>query len=121
MKAYKQMEVYLHSFLTPALYGSIWLTSRPGRFIPGTEPLYPLNTKRVDPGAGVDVLEKRKTSCPFRTPDRPARSLVAVLITLHKNRWHLIVEVTREIEHVWKKAGNRGHLQWRMTMERTSL
>ena len=35
LKAYEGTEVWLHSFLTSALYGGEWLTSRPGRFTPG--------------------------------------------------------------------------------------
>jgi hypothetical protein len=34
MKAYGGMEVLLHEFLTSALDGGEWLTSRPGHFTP---------------------------------------------------------------------------------------
>jgi hypothetical protein len=33
MKAYLGVEVYLHTFLTSAIDGCEWSTSRPGRFI----------------------------------------------------------------------------------------
>jgi len=38
------VEVYLHSFLTSALYRDQWSTSRPSRFIPVKEPQSSLNT-----------------------------------------------------------------------------
>jgi hypothetical protein len=50
--------IYLHPFLTSTLDEDEWLTSRPGRFTPGKEPRYPLNTKAV-----INVLEKRRISC----------------------------------------------------------
>jgi len=38
----------------------------------------------VGPTAGLDILEERNMSCPawFRTPDRPARTLVTILTEL---------------------------------------
>jgi hypothetical protein len=37
------VEVWIHIFITPALYEFEWWTSRPGRFICGKRGLYPLN------------------------------------------------------------------------------
>jgi hypothetical protein len=52
------VEVHLHSFLTSALHGGVWLTSNPNRFTP--------TGGWVDNCAGLDVLEKRKIPCPYR-------------------------------------------------------
>jgi hypothetical protein len=45
MKAYCGMKAQLHAFLTSALEGGEWSASRPGRFSPGKEPTYPLDTR----------------------------------------------------------------------------
>jgi hypothetical protein len=37
MKAYGEVDVYIHIFLTSALVGGEWSASRPGRFIRGKE------------------------------------------------------------------------------------
>jgi hypothetical protein len=49
-------DVYIHIFLTSALVGGEWSTSRPGRFTPGTHWI----GGWVDLRAGLDDLEKRK-------------------------------------------------------------
>jgi hypothetical protein len=41
MKTYGEMDVELHSFLTSAVDGGVWLVSRSGRFIPGEGALVP--------------------------------------------------------------------------------
>ena len=67
MKAYRGVDVQLHSFTDTAIDAEEWSTSRPRRFTPGGKKLwYPLNRRPVDPRAGLDVLEKRKTSCSYR-------------------------------------------------------
>jgi hypothetical protein len=38
MQTYMGTEVHLYSIFISALDGGEWLTSRPGRFIPGKEP-----------------------------------------------------------------------------------
>ena len=43
------VELYLHPFLTSALYRGQWSTSRPRRFIPVKEPQYSLNTVMGSP------------------------------------------------------------------------
>jgi hypothetical protein len=48
-------ELQLHSFLTSALDGGEWLTSRSGRFTPGKEPRYPVNRRLA--GLWVYILE----------------------------------------------------------------
>jgi hypothetical protein len=46
MKAYWGGEVYLHAFLTPALDGGEWSTSRPGRFTSRERAIcYPLDRR----------------------------------------------------------------------------
>jgi hypothetical protein len=61
MKAYEGVDVLTHIFLTSALVGGEWSASRPGRFIhgeraPGT---YWIGGW-VNPGAGLDNVEKRE-------------------------------------------------------------
>jgi hypothetical protein len=61
MKAYWEVEVQLHAFLTSALDGAEWSASRPGRFTlrelgPGTHWI----GGWVGPRAGLDVVVKRK-------------------------------------------------------------
>ena len=55
LKAYKGVEVWLHSFLTYA----VWSDLRPGRFTPGKTRQYQFN-RSVGHIDGLDVLEKRK-------------------------------------------------------------
>jgi hypothetical protein len=43
-----------------------WLISHPSHFIPGKEPLCPLNRRLGGPCAGVDILENRKVSYPYQ-------------------------------------------------------
>jgi hypothetical protein len=56
MKAYGEVDVDIHIFLTSALAGGEWSTSRPGRFTPGTHGI----GGWVDPRAGKDDVEKRQ-------------------------------------------------------------
>jgi hypothetical protein len=61
MKAYGGVDVQIHIFLTSALVGGDWTTSRPGHFtpgerVPGTNQL----GGWVGPRAGLDDVEKRK-------------------------------------------------------------
>jgi hypothetical protein len=80
------MEIQLHAFLTSALDGEEWSASHPGRFTsrekaPGTTWI----EAWVGPRVVLDAVVKRKIPSPpgIRTlepnPDRPARSLVAIL------------------------------------------
>jgi hypothetical protein len=57
MKAYTAVEVYVHSFLTSALDGGQWLTSRLGLFPLGKEPRYQLNSKLDGPQSQSLLLE----------------------------------------------------------------
>jgi hypothetical protein len=81
MKAYWGVEVQLHSFLTSALGGGVWLTSRPGRFTPQKRTLVSTGDW-MGPRPGLDVSEKRKR--PFvltgiRTPIWSARSSLVTI------------------------------------------
>jgi hypothetical protein len=42
MKAYGEVDVYIHIFLTSALAGSEWAASRPGHLTPGKETPLPI-------------------------------------------------------------------------------
>jgi hypothetical protein len=79
MKAYVGVDVYIHIFLTSALVGGDWSTSRPSRFTPrGGAPGTHSIGEWVDLSAGLDNLEKRKFLTPpgleLRPLGRPARS-----------------------------------------------
>jgi hypothetical protein len=79
MKAYGRVDVKIDIFLTSALVGGEWSTSRPGRFAPwerapGTHWI----GGWVDLRAGLDDVEKRKfltlPGLELRPLGRPARS-----------------------------------------------
>jgi hypothetical protein len=79
MKAYRGVDVYIHIFLTSALVGGEWSTSRLGRFTPGERaPGTHWIGGWVDPRAGLDDLEMRKfltlQGLELRPLGRPARS-----------------------------------------------
>jgi hypothetical protein len=66
--------------MTSGLDGGEWSASRPGRFTPGeTAPGTHCIGGWVGPSAGLDVIEKRKTSCPYRepSPDTPVSQPIA--------------------------------------------
>jgi hypothetical protein len=68
------VNVYIHIFLTSALVGGEWSTSRPDRFTPGTHWI----GGRVDLRASLNDLEKRKfltlPGLELRPLGRPASS-----------------------------------------------
>jgi hypothetical protein len=76
MKAYGGVDVYIHIFLTSALVGGEWSTSRPCYFTPGEIARWIGGW--VDLRAGLDDLEKRKflilPGLELRSLGRPARS-----------------------------------------------
>jgi hypothetical protein len=79
MKAYSGMDVWIHIFLTSALVGGEWSTSRSGRFTPGERvPGTHWRGGWVDLRAGLDNLETRKfltlPGLELRPLGRPARS-----------------------------------------------
>jgi hypothetical protein len=58
MKTYGGVDLYTHVFLTPALVGGEWSASRPGRFITGEEPPFPLDTRLGGTHSRLDDMEK---------------------------------------------------------------
>ena len=56
------MQALLHTFLTLALDGDEWSALHHWGFTPGTH----FTVGWVGPGAGVDILERRKITCPCR-------------------------------------------------------
>jgi hypothetical protein len=73
MKAYRELDVEIHIFLTSALIGSEWTASCPGRFTPGIH----LIGDWVDPRPGLDEMEKKFLTLPgleLRPLGRPAHS-----------------------------------------------
>jgi hypothetical protein len=73
------VDVYIHIFLTSSLAGGEWSASRPGRFTPRERACGTHWTGAwVDPGAGLEDVEKRKflilPGLELRPLGRPARS-----------------------------------------------
>jgi hypothetical protein len=65
MKPYGGVDVYIHIFLTSALATVEWSASRLGRFTPGERaPGTHWIGGWVDPGGGLDDVEKRKLLSP---------------------------------------------------------
>jgi hypothetical protein len=61
MKAYGEVDVSIHIFLTSALAGGEWSASRPSRFTPGERaPSTHWIGDWVNPRAGLDDVEKRE-------------------------------------------------------------
>jgi len=78
MKAFWGVGVQLHVFLTQALDGGKWLTSRPNRFTPREKaPGNHWIGVWVGSRTVLDAVVKRKIPNPRResNPDRPARKL----------------------------------------------
>jgi hypothetical protein len=74
------MDVYIHVFLTSALVGGEWSTSRPGRFIPGERAprtvLDDVKKRKISPLPGLELrnlrfqpVASRYTDCAISTPD----------------------------------------------------
>jgi hypothetical protein len=79
MNPYGGVDVQIHIFLTSALAGGEWSTSRPCCFTPGEKaPRAHWIGGGVDPRAGMDDVEKRKLftlpGLELRTLGRPVRS-----------------------------------------------
>jgi hypothetical protein len=80
--------VYLHSFLTSALDGGEWSTSRPAHITPGNELRYPLNRISGGPQGWSGCSGEETMTCPARiqTADRATSCMVAIptaLFSLH--------------------------------------
>jgi len=83
-------EVQLHSFLTLALGAGEWLTSRPGRFIPGKEPRYGWNKRACGHRRQYGRFgEKSLAPTGTRNQDSFNRSLVALPTTLLRFRCYV--------------------------------
>ena len=81
------VEIHIHSFLTSALHGGVWLTSNPGRFTPA-------HIQQETGWATVPVLtfwKRGKSLSPagIPSPNRPVCSLVTVPTTL--TRFYLVI------------------------------
>jgi hypothetical protein len=79
MKVYVGVDVYIHIFLISSRAGGEWSASRPGRFTPWQRaPVTHWIRGSVDPRAGLDDVEKRKSltlpGLELRPFDFPARS-----------------------------------------------
>ena len=80
-----------------------WMEISPNRHAPTALPLgknspYPMNRSLGGTRAGMGVLEKRKSSCPY-----PVCSLVAVATTLSTQIVHILCDAAqfgRHLEHV---------------------
>jgi hypothetical protein len=67
MKAYGEVGVWTHIFLTSALVGGEWSASRPGRFTLG----YPLDRRLGGPQSRSGRRGEEKILDPTRLEDRP--------------------------------------------------
>jgi hypothetical protein len=77
MKAYGGVDVQIHIFLTSALVGGEWSTSRPGSFTPGEEaPRTHCIAGWLGPRAGLDDVKRKFLILPgleLQPLGRPAR------------------------------------------------
>jgi hypothetical protein len=96
------LAVWLYSFLTSALDGSKWLSSRPGSFTPRWKnPGTHRTGVWVGPQSCVEVYGKREkshTPAGIWTPDRPAHSLC----TLHLNHKRQVKKQPRKLTSRWE-------------------
>ena len=77
----------LHSFLIWAIHGGEWLRYWAGRFTAWNWPLYSMNRSLNGPKSRSGRLGEENTLLPptgIQTPDRPARSVVAIPTTLSR-------------------------------------
>jgi hypothetical protein len=76
MKAYRGVDVYIHTFLTSVLDGGEWSASRPGRYTPGESPGCPLDKRLGGPQSrtGRRGVEKILDPTGTRTPTPPSSS-----------------------------------------------
>jgi hypothetical protein len=82
MKAYRGSRGIAPLILNPA---GEWSISRPGRFTPGKEPLYPFNRRLRGPQSRSGSFWKRFLApVGIRAPDRPAHGLVTILTELYR-------------------------------------
>ena len=75
--------------LTSALDGGGWSMHRPGRFTPGKETRYPIY-RRLGGFQGWTRVENL-VSTGIQSPDRPARSAVAIPTTLFRPKTNFMV------------------------------
>jgi len=90
VKTYEGVEIKLSVFLTSALDGGDWSTSRPGRFAFGTH-----RTGRVGPRAVLDAA-MRKSPAPARN-----RTLVVQLVPYRLCRMGNGRIIVDQFEKVW--------------------
>jgi hypothetical protein len=76
MKAYGEMDAYIHVFLNSALVGGEWSASGPGRFTPGeTAPGTHWKGGWAGPRTGLDAAEKREMSFSCREQNPGCQAL----------------------------------------------
>jgi hypothetical protein len=87
MKINREVEVYLHTFLTLVLDGGEWSASRHGSF-PQSERASGThwNGRGIGPSAGMEAVAKRNIRCPWweSHPGHPASSLVTIMTELRR-------------------------------------
>jgi hypothetical protein len=88
MKAYWGVRVYIHDFLTSALVGGEWSTSRLGRFTPGErapsshwiggwwapEPVWTLWSREISYNAGIRTRAVQPIAIPTEVSRLPSRN-----------------------------------------------
>jgi hypothetical protein len=96
MKAYRGVDVYVHTVLTFALVGGEWLASRPCRFTPGERtPGTHWIGGWVDPRASLDDVDKRKflalAGFELRPLGRAARNQSLYRLSYPGSDWFMVM------------------------------
>ena len=106
------LEVCLYPFITTALEGGEGLASRPGHCLPPGKTRYPLHRRLGRPQGRSGQVRKISPPTGIRSPDRAARSPVAIPTTLPglqlANRAHSFSDLQNSFVLLCYCSGNVG-------------
>jgi hypothetical protein len=80
MKAYREVEVGLHTFCDSTTHEGAWSASCPGHYTPGTEPWYSLTSSTTNQNTAKNINSLAPAR--IQNPDYLAYSLVSIPTTL---------------------------------------